>query len=305
MAGADVGLELVAPSDYALLRSQRLLRFGPIDRCLRIEDDVVWRATSTPEGPASFRAIQDGDRVQLDAWGEGAPWVHAHAAKLLGLADDPHAFVPEHPKLARLHARTPIYLPRTLRLFDRLAATILHQLVTWREATQAWANLVDAHGEDAPGPGPVRLPPRARTLARLSPDRMGDCGVPSRHARTIHRAATTVARLDPERRDPDALSAHLEAIPGIGPWTAQVTLSTVLGHPDAVPTGDFHLPHTVAWALAGEERGDDERMFELLEPFRGHRWRVICLIREAGIHAPRRAAKRGIPAHRRAGMGRG
>jgi 3-methyladenine DNA glycosylase/8-oxoguanine DNA glycosylase len=126
-----------------------------------------------------------------------------------------------------------------------------------------------------------------------------------RHARTIHRAATTIARLDPTAHDPDALSARLEAIPGIGRWTAQVTLATVIGHPDAVPTGDFHLPHTIAWALAGEERGDDDRMLELLEPFRGHRWRVICLLREAGIKAPRRGPKRGAQTHRRLGLRRG
>jgi hypothetical protein len=56
--------------------------------------------------------------------------------------------------------------------------------------------------------------------------------------------------------------------------------------------GDLHLPHTVAWVLAGEERGSDLRMQELLEPYRGHRYRVICLLRLSGAHAPRRAPRR-------------
>ena len=51
-----------------------------------------------------------------------------------------------------------------------------------------------------------------------------------------------------------------------------------LGDSDAVATGDLHLPHMVAWALAGERRGSDERMLELLEPFRGHRARVLRLL---------------------------
>jgi 3-methyladenine DNA glycosylase/8-oxoguanine DNA glycosylase len=304
MPGPDASLALAAAPGFSLVRSQGLLRLGALDRCMRIEDGEVWRATRTPDGPASYRAVQEEGEVRVQIWGPGVDWVRAHAPALLGLADDPHAFEPAHEKLARMHARKPIYLARTLRLFERLTATILHQLVTWREATESWANLIDAHGDDAPGPGRLRLPPTARILARLSPDRMSEYGVLGRHARTIHRAATTIARLDPEAHDADTLSARLQAIPGVGPWTAQVTLAAVVGHPDAVPTGDFHLPHTIAWALAGEERGDDDRMLELLEPFRGHRWRVICLIREAGIHAPRRGAKRGVPAHRRHRRGR-
>lgn len=303
MADADVTLELPTPEGYSLGRSQRQLRLGARDPCTVLEDDAVWRATRTPDGPASFHAAQVDGRVRVRVWGEGAAWVCERAGQLLGLADDPGAFEPAHAKLRRLHARTPIHLPRTLRLFDRLVPAILHQLVTWREATDAYRGLVETYGEAAPGPGPLRLPPLPRTLARLPPFRMSEHGVLARQADTIRRAATTIHRLDPETLDPVALAARLEAIPGVGPWTSQVTLAAVLGHPDAVPTGDFHLPHTISWALAGEPRADDARMLELLEPFRGHRWRVICLVREAGIHAPRRGPRRGAQTRRRMGIG--
>ncbi len=43
----------------------------------------------------------------------------------------------------------------------------------------------------------------------------------------------------------------------------------------------------VAWALAGEARGTDERMLELLEPYRGQRGRVLRLLELAGVRAPR------------------
>jgi 3-methyladenine DNA glycosylase/8-oxoguanine DNA glycosylase len=59
------------------------------------------------------------------------------------------------------------------------------------------------------------------------------------------------------------------------------------GDPDAVSVGDYHIPNTVAWALAGEPRGDDARMVALLEPFRGHRGRVCLLLEAAGIRAPK------------------
>jgi len=70
-------------------------------------------------------------------------------------------------------------------------------------------------------------------------------------------------------RDAARAREILAAVPGCGPWTVEMTMGLALGDPDAVPIGDLHLPSIVAWALAGELRGDDRRMVELLEPFRG------------------------------------
>ena len=41
-----------------------------------------------------------------------------------------------------------------------------------------------------------------------------------------------------------------------------------------------------------EPGADDARMLELLEPYRGHRWRVIRLLWANGVHAPRRGPRR-------------
>ena len=60
-----------------------------------------------------------------------------------------------------------------------------------------------------------------------------------------------------------------------------------LGDADAVPVGDYHLPHSIGFALEGTARSTDDRMLELLEPYRGHRARVIRLITYAGIGAPK------------------
>ena len=83
---------------------------------------------------------------------------------------------------------------------------------------------------------------------------------------------------------PDAARRRLRALPGVGAWTAAEVTALALGDADAVSVGDFHLPHVVSWALAGERRGSDERMLELLEPYRGHRGRVIRLLL-AGVRA--------------------
>ena len=88
---------------------------------------------------------------------------------------------------------------------------------------------------------------------------------------------------------------RLEAFPGIGPWTAAKVAQVALGDADAVPVGDYNLPHTVGYALEGTARSSDERMLELLEPYRGHRARVIRLIGVAGITAPRFGPRMPLP----------
>jgi NAD(P)-dependent dehydrogenase (short-subunit alcohol dehydrogenase family) len=69
--------------------------------------------------------------------------------------------------------------------------------------------------------------------------------------------------------------------------------------PDAISVGDYHMPDTVAWALAGEPRADDARMLELLEPYLGQRGRVQRLLEVGRVTAPRygpRMAPRSIAA---------
>jgi 3-methyladenine DNA glycosylase/8-oxoguanine DNA glycosylase len=80
-------------------------------------------------------------------------------------------------------------------------------------------------------------------------------------------------------------------VPGIGPWTVAEVGRTALGDADAVSVGDYHLPHLVTWALSGERVGTDERMLELLEPYRGQRGRVQRLL-EAGAPGPPRRGPR-------------
>ena len=63
-------------------------------------------------------------------------------------------------------------------------------------------------------------------------------------------------------------------------------LGPALGDPDAVPVGDYHFPHAIAWALAGEARADDDRMLELLEPYRGQRGRVLAAVLGTAGGAP-------------------
>ena len=87
---------------------------------------------------------------------------------------------------------------------------------------------------------------------------------------------------------------RLRSVPGVGVWTAAEVRQRALGDVDAVSVGDFHLCRQVGWVLAGEERADDARMLELLEPYRGHRYRVCRLVELSGL-APERRGPRLAP----------
>ena len=89
----------------------------------------------------------------------------------------------------------------------------------------------------------------------------------------------------------EPLIRFLTRIPGIGDWTVQTLRGSCLGDADAVVTGDYGLPHVVCWFFRRQARGSDEEMLKLLEPYRGHRYRVQHLLTLAGIHAPRRGPK--------------
>ncbi|MHB8400057.1 MAG: DNA-3-methyladenine glycosylase family protein, partial [Candidatus Limnocylindrales bacterium] len=178
--------------------------------------------------------------------------------------------------------------PRTLRVLEALVPAIIEQKVTGAEAHRAWRGLVMAHGDTAPGPAGLRLPPDPHVLARLPYYGFHPFGIERRRAEVIRRVASDAARLEAASalESPQG-QARLMAMPGVGPWTAAEVAARAWGDPDAVSVGDFHLPNLVAWALAREPRGTDERMLELLAPYAGQRGRVLRLLEVSGIAAPR------------------
>jgi 3-methyladenine DNA glycosylase/8-oxoguanine DNA glycosylase len=247
------------------------------------------RATRTPDGPATTRLRMVGADVEVEAWGPGAEWALEHAPVLVGANDDLRDFEPDHPLIRELHRRYPgLRTPRTEAVFETVLPIVLEQKVPGVQARYAYRRLVEDLGEPAPGPLNLRLPPAPETLARLPYWALHKYGVERRRADVIRRSAAGAVRLEETvRMDAEAANRRLRAFPGLGPWTAAGVAAVALGDPDAVPVGDFHIPHMVSWALAREPRGDDQRMLELLEPYRGHRGRVVRLLMLAGITAPR------------------
>lgn len=264
---------------------------GRHDPCARFVDGAFWYASRTPDGPGTLCLRRAGALVHATGYGPGGDWLVDRADAIAGLRDDVSAFpglASAHPVVARL-ARTHagLRLPATGQVFPRVLRAILEQKVTGTEAYRGYARTVRRLSERAPGPvDGLWLPPDPAAIAATPYWAFHPFGIEQRRAETLRRAAAAASRLE-ACRDSREATARLVAIPGIGPWTAAEVVRTGYGDADAVSVGDYHIPNTVAWALAREPRADDARMLALLAPFAGHRGRVCVLLEAAGIGAPR------------------
>ena len=275
------------------------MRRGAGDPCFRLDGGVVWRAIRTPVGAATIRlAVAPADgAVEATGWGPGAIWALDSVPALLGDGDDADGFVPRHPVVReawRRHAGWRV--PRTGLVLEALAPAVLEQKVTGREAWRGWRRLVRSYGEPAPGPAAVQVlglhvPPAPDVWTRVPSWEWHRAGVDQSRSRTVIRAASAAGRLEQVTGLAHAeAAALLRAVPGIGVWTAAEVAQRALGDPDAVSVGDFHLAGLVGWALVGE-KVDDDGMLELLEPYRGHRYRAVRMIELSGVHPPRRGPR--------------
>ena len=283
------------PIDAA--RAIRYQRHGAGDPTLAVDGSVLWRASRTPEGVATLAIRTDRDRIRAAAWGPGAEWALHQLPALCGGLDDPTGFdAGRHPLIAEVHRRHPdLRIGRTDLVFDALASAIVEQKVTVMQAFGAWRALVTRFGERAPGPTPKAIfaPPTIEGWRRIPSWAWHRAGVEPPQARTVVETARRGDSLIPAvmaAGGGEAVDRILMSLRGIGVWTSAETRIRALGDPDAVSVADYHLAHEVGNALTGH-RVDDDGMLELLEPWAGHRQRVIRLIYASGVREQRRGPR--------------
>jgi 3-methyladenine DNA glycosylase/8-oxoguanine DNA glycosylase len=269
------------------------LRRGAGDPAHRVDaQGVFWWSCATPDGAGTLALTPRGrSEVDARAWGSGASWLLDRVPALLGADDDwSDVDVSSHTVLHEVRRRRMgVRLPSSGLVLDSLVPAVLEQRVTGGEARRAWRTLLYRFGEPAPGPyAAMRVPPSARVLLDITSWDWHRLGVDAQRQRAVRAAATVANRLEEcAAMAPDAAMARLRHVPGIGVWTAAETLQRAIGHPDAVSVGDYHLKDLVVHFLTGRPRGTDQQMLELLEPWAGHRHRIVRLIEMSGVGKPR------------------
>jgi AraC family transcriptional regulator, regulatory protein of adaptative response / DNA-3-methyladenine glycosylase II len=218
-------------------------------------------------------------RVGVSASLAGAlPVTLARVKHLFDLSSDPGEIGAALGPLAAGHPG--LRVPGAMDGFEIAVRAILGQQVTVLAATRIAARFAEAFGDplDKPHASLRLLFPRAATIAALDPVAVARNGVVRTRARAIVELARESAsgrlRLDPSA-DVDATIAALDALPGVGPWTAQYVAMRALGWPDAFPHPDVAvlkaMKHTrAAVALAAAEAWRPWRSYAVL-----HLWKSL------------------------------
>ncbi|MEA3185888.1 MAG: hypothetical protein QOJ74_2365 [Ilumatobacteraceae bacterium] len=282
------GVSAVRGEGSAISACLSAYRFGAGDPTTRLDPGEFWRASFTPDGPATLRICWDGGRVDADAWGAGRAWMLDQVEAMTGAGDPGFVFDEAHPAVLRAQRNHPdVRFGASRMLYHELLPTILGQRITAGEALRQWHGLCRRLGEPAPGPrDDLRLPPSPAALLGRPAWWFHPLGVEAKRAQALRSVARHADKLwGWADLGHDAIAAKLGLLPGVGPWTIGSVMATALGDPDAVAVGDFHLKNIVSYNLAAEPRGTDERMLELLAPYDGQRGRVVRLLLLDG-HSP-------------------
>ncbi|MEO5701323.1 MAG: DNA-3-methyladenine glycosylase 2 [Casimicrobiaceae bacterium] len=259
-ARAIEGVESVSPQRYA--RTLQVRHAGALHRGWVVVAPVARRPALRVEIPASLaRAMGSVLGRVRHAFDLGCDPI-AIAAALGPLADDAPG----------------VRVPGTMDGFELAVRAVVGQQISVRGARTLLARLVRACGEARPSPD------AALQWLFPTPERVLGCGLPAlrdlgilpARARTLLALAEAVVAgtvaLDP-RADVVRNVATLRAIPGIGPWTADIIAMRALGWPDAFPSGDIVLQRV----LGATTSRHAEQLSRQWQPWRSyavmHLWR--------------------------------
>ncbi len=121
--------------------------------------------------------------------------------------------------------------------FEAVVATVIGQQVPLAAARTFTGRLVAEYGRNV---GHLLAFPDAARLAQADADDIRRCvGLTHARARTLHEVAQRWAAGEVLRGLPGAEARRtLLAVPGIGPWTADILLIRAMHHPDTFVPGD-------------------------------------------------------------------
>lgn len=171
------------------------------------------------------------------------------------------------PLLAQAVKRAPgIRMPGSWDRFELALRAVLGQQVSVAGASTLSGRIAARFGSEVVTPfaGIDRAQPDPDVLASADIADIAAIGMPKSRANTVRELARFAAAgglvLAPGTSCDDAV-ATLDAVPGIGPWTAHYVAMRALRYPDAFPAGDLGLRKAFA-ALCGDDDVATERALE-------------------------------------------
>jgi AraC family transcriptional regulator of adaptative response / DNA-3-methyladenine glycosylase II len=266
---ADGGLPLRTPYDGSL-SFEEMLRFLAVRAVPGVDvvDATTYRRTITTCGyPGAIEVSDLGDRKHLLVLAH-LPTMNAliddvgRTRRIFGLdqpAADSIPALANDPLLAPLIAARPgLRVAGPWDRFETAVRIIVAQQISIRGACTILGRMVEAFGTPVAGLAALGLThtfPTAERLAQASERQIAALGMTSARAATVRSFARAYASeqisLEPSTALDDQLE-QLEALPGIGSWTAQCIAMRATGHLDAFPAGDLGLRRAAARALGRE-----------------------------------------------------
>ncbi len=200
--------------------------------------------------------------VEVDGRPDAVPSAVAAGRRWVGLDADPSAGVRALADDARLgplvRARPHLRVPGSTDAFETAVLVVLGQHVSLAAGRLFAARLVGAHAPP-PGLGALRSFPGPEVLAALDPDGLQrTVGITGSRARTVVAIARAVTdgtldltpTTDLDQRA--AARTGLLALPGVGPWTADLVALRGLRDPDVFLPGDLVLRRALGGVTARE-----------------------------------------------------
>jgi AraC family transcriptional regulator of adaptative response / DNA-3-methyladenine glycosylase II len=237
------------------------------------------------EGVLAAAPAPDGAAVDVEvaltkasALGE----VERRVRRLLDLDADPGAVAArlgKDPLLRpRVAAHPGLRVPGAWEPFELAVRAVLGQQISVAAARTLAGRIAAAHGAPVralPG-GPDRVFPGAEDLARAGAEALLRVGLTRARAACLAGLARAVAD-DPALLAPLAAEgdlaravARLDALPGIGPWTAHYVAMRALGARDAFPEGDLGLVRALSRGGRAPSPAALARRAERWRPFRAY-----------------------------------
>jgi DNA-3-methyladenine glycosylase II len=155
-----------------------------------------------------------------------------------------------HPIVCKLYG---LKNPTTPTVFEALVDSIIEQQISIKVARTIEHRLAKKLGENLTVNGEKYFAyPTAQNIADAGIDEVRQVGLSQRKAEYIKGAAQFIVdrKLDLEHlnggKSPEAIIAELDALKGIGVWTAELTMLRGMQRLDALPADDFGIKRVIS-----------------------------------------------------------